>query len=122
MRQRENAELKAGDERSSRAASIFSRGKARSLNQAPNETSRGASSANKDKWGVQPICTVLHFASSTYYDYKRREPSGTRSSEVLITETYEANYRVYGAKKLSGCAQCELVTKWLAAPSGETYA
>ncbi|MGC9156211.1 MAG: hypothetical protein ACP5HZ_11250 [Ferrimicrobium sp.] len=29
-----------------------------------------------------------------------REPSGTRSSEVLITETYEANYRVYGAKKL----------------------
>jgi len=46
----------------------------------------------------------LHFASSTYYDYKRREPSNRtlRDEElkVLITETYEANYSVYGAKKL----------------------
>ena len=59
---------------------------------------------NKDKWGVQPICAVLHFASSTYYDYKRREPSerARRDEElkVLIIETYEANYSVYGAKKL----------------------
>ena len=63
---------------------------------------------------------MLHFASSTYYDYKRREPSERtlRDEElkVLITETYEANYRVYGAKKLSGCAECEPATKWLAAP------
>ncbi len=60
--------------------------------------------ANRDKWRVQPICTVLHFASSTYYDYKRREPSNRtlRDEElkVLITERYEANYSVYGAKKL----------------------
>jgi len=43
-------------------------------------------------------------ASSTYYDYKRREPSNRtlrdEKLKVLITETYEANYSVYGAKKL----------------------
>jgi hypothetical protein len=31
--------------------------------------------ANKDRFGVEPICQVLPIAPSTYYDAKQRPPS-----------------------------------------------
>ena len=33
---------------------------------------------HRDVYGVEPICEVLQFAPSTYYDVKAREPSATR--------------------------------------------
>ena len=38
-----------------------------------------------------------------------------KSSEVLITETYEANYSRLWSQKALGGTQTELATKWLAA-------
>jgi len=60
--------------------------------------------ANRSLWGVQPICKVLKFALSTYYACLQRGPSARAlrddALKVFITETFEANYRVYGARKL----------------------
>ncbi|MFJ7063763.1 IS3 family transposase (plasmid) [Streptomyces griseobrunneus] len=61
--------------------------------------------------GVEPICRVLtehdcKIAPSTYYAAKKRaaEPSARRVRDAalkeLITEVHEANFRVYGARKV----------------------
>ena len=55
-------------------------------------------------WGVEPICRVLHFAPSVYYDYKARPPS-RRSVEdaelkLLIAKIWKENFRCYGAEKI----------------------
>jgi transposase InsO family protein len=54
--------------------------------------------------GVEPICETLQVASSTYYAARDREPSAReRSDRQLIprlTEIWEANYSVYGSRKL----------------------
>ncbi|MHB8293575.1 MAG: IS3 family transposase [Acidimicrobiales bacterium] len=55
-------------------------------------------------WGVEPICKVLHFAPSTYYDIKSRPPSA-RSLEdarlkVEVMRVYKENFEVYGAEKI----------------------
>lgn len=65
--------------------------------------------AHRDEHGVEPICTVLteadvQIAPSTYYAAKTRAPSARSISDAqvdqLITATHEANYGVYGARKM----------------------
>ena len=60
-------------------------------------------------YGVEPICTVLPIAPSTYYEQKGREadparqPARAQRDTQLrpeITRVWRANRRVYGAKKV----------------------
>jgi putative transposase len=61
------------------------------------------------RWGVEPICEVLTahglaIASATYYAAKARPPSPrvVRDAVVkpIIAEVHEANYGVYGVRKM----------------------
>lgn len=55
-------------------------------------------------FGVEPICTVLEIAPSTYYATKARRPCRRRlrdaELEVEIRRVFDANYHVYGARKV----------------------
>ena len=55
-------------------------------------------------FGVEPICTTLEIAPSTYYAAKQRPPCRRRlrdaELEVEIRRVFESNYRVYGARKI----------------------
>jgi putative transposase len=60
--------------------------------------------AHRDQFGVEPICTTLQVAPSTYYAAKKR-PACTRRlrDEVLkreIARVWGENFRVYGADKV----------------------
>lgn len=66
--------------------------------------------ANKDRttdglrWGVEPICAVLQFAPSTYYDAKSRPPSRRQVTDAElgaeIRRVHKDNLSVYGAEKV----------------------
>src|SRR5262249_43179159 len=65
--------------------------------------------AQRDKFGVEPICTVLRSAGvsvapSTYYDTKTRSPSTRACRDAVrgpaLVALWEDNDRVYGARKL----------------------
>jgi putative transposase len=60
--------------------------------------------ADRDRFGVEPICQVLPIAPSSYYDAKRRPPSARalRDEElkVDIRRVHEENFGVYGARKV----------------------
>jgi len=60
--------------------------------------------AHRDQFGVEPICTVLKIAPSTYYARKQRPPSARTLRDaqlkVEIKRVWDANYQVYGARKL----------------------
>lgn len=65
--------------------------------------------ANRADFGVEPICTVLRSAGvqvapSTYYAAKNRQPSAREQRDTAmipnLVKIWEANYRVYGARKL----------------------
>jgi putative transposase len=58
----------------------------------------------RERFGVEPMCKELPIAPSTYYATKSRPPS-TRAlrDEILSAEirrVYEANYSVYGPRKV----------------------
>ncbi len=59
---------------------------------------------NKDRYGVEPICTVLPIAPSTYYEAKTRPLSARaiRDAELKpkITKVHAENLSVYGAEKV----------------------
>ncbi len=59
---------------------------------------------HREEFGVEPICEVLQFAPSTYYDATRRPPSARRLRDdqlkCEIERVFEANYRVYGYRKI----------------------
>ena len=59
---------------------------------------------NRGELGVEPICSVLQFAPSTYYAAKTREPSARAKRDAMLipilVALWTANYRVYGAHKL----------------------
>ena len=64
---------------------------------------------HRDVYGVEPICTVLPIASSTYYEAKLRQVAPDRRSErqrrdarlrEAIHQTWHANRCVYGARKV----------------------
>jgi putative transposase len=60
--------------------------------------------ANRSEFGVEPVCTTLQVAPSTYYAAKTREPSARAVRDALmipiLVALWTANYRVYGAHKL----------------------
>lgn len=59
---------------------------------------------HRDEFGVEPICTVLQFAPSTYYATRSRPVSarGVRDAVMLtvLMALWLANRKVYGAHKL----------------------
>ena len=59
---------------------------------------------NRDEFGVEPICTVLQVAPSTYYAAKSRPVSARSVRDAalipILVAIWMANYRVYGAHKL----------------------
>jgi putative transposase len=60
--------------------------------------------ANKDRFGVEPICQLLPIAPSTYYAAKRRPPSARalrdEQLKVEIRRVHADNFGVYGARKV----------------------
>ena len=60
--------------------------------------------ANKDEFGVEPICQVLEVAPSTYYAATSRPTSARRSRDeelkVEIERVHEENFGVYGMEKV----------------------
>ena len=62
--------------------------------------------ANRDEFGVEPICRVLRMAPSTYYAAKKRElaPSARAVRDAVMMQVlmvlWVANRKVYGAHKL----------------------
>jgi len=65
--------------------------------------------AHRGQYGVEPICAVLPIAPSTYYSWKARQRNpGLRSARAIreeqltghIRRVWEANFRVYGARKV----------------------
>ncbi len=60
--------------------------------------------ANRDRFGVEPICQVLPIAPSTYYDAKRRPPSARalrdQQLKAEIARVHADNFGVYGARKI----------------------
>nr|WP_102161360.1 IS3 family transposase [Zhihengliuella halotolerans] len=64
---------------------------------------------NRDEFGVEPIVralsgTAARIAVSSYYAFKKREPSAraVRDEELMnvIMDVYEANYSCYGIRKM----------------------
>ncbi len=72
--------------------------------------------AYRQEFGVEPICAALQVAPSTYYGAKSRPPCRRRVvDEALKTDiarVFEANYRVYGARKV----WCQLNREGIAVP------
>jgi putative transposase len=58
----------------------------------------------RDEFGVEPICSVLQVAPSTYYAAKSRPVSARAMRDAvmipILVAIWAANYRVYGAHKL----------------------
>jgi putative transposase len=59
---------------------------------------------HRDRWGVEPICTLLQVAPSTYYAARSRPPSirALRDARLKgeIQRVWEDNFEVYGARKV----------------------
>jgi len=64
---------------------------------------------NRDAYGVEPICSVLPIAPSTFYEHeaRRRDPSllparAQRDAELkdLIRRVWNENFQVYGPRKV----------------------
>jgi putative transposase len=60
--------------------------------------------ANRHRWGVEPICTALQVAPSTYYAARARPPSARAVHDAVLVEeirrVFAENYSVYGADKV----------------------
>jgi putative transposase len=60
--------------------------------------------ANRDRFGVEPICELLPIAPSTYYAAKCRLPSARalrdEKLKVEIGRVHEEHFGVYGARKV----------------------
>lgn len=59
---------------------------------------------NRDEFGVEPICTTLEVAPSTYYDNKKRPLSARALRDAvmmpILLALWISNRKVYGAHKL----------------------
>lgn len=59
---------------------------------------------NREEFGVEPVCAALRTAPSTYWSAKRRPPSARASRDAvlmpILLALWQANYSVYGARKL----------------------
>ncbi|MCP2622101.1 IS3 family transposase [Mycolicibacterium smegmatis] len=109
--EQENRELKRANEILKRAAK-FLRGGVR----PPTQEIVEFIDANREEFGVEPICTVLRSAGlqvalSTYYDTKARVPSARALRDAVLgpalCQLWKDNYCVYGARKLWKTARRE---------------
>jgi putative transposase len=59
---------------------------------------------HRESFGVEPICSALQVAPSTYYAASTRQPSPRSRSDALLKpellRVHAANYGVYGVRKL----------------------
>ena len=59
---------------------------------------------HREEFGVEPICTTLQVAPSTYYAAQSRPVSARAARDAvmipILVAIWSANYRVYGAHKL----------------------
>lgn len=59
---------------------------------------------NRHRFGVEPICTALQVAPSTYYAAKQRPPSQRAQRDAALSaelkKVHEANFHVYGVRKM----------------------
>jgi putative transposase len=64
--------------------------------------------AHRQEYGVEPICTQLPMAPSSYYEHKARQADPTRAParvrrdrqlEAQIQRVWEENFQVYGVRK-----------------------
>jgi putative transposase len=60
--------------------------------------------ANRDRFGVEPICQLLPIAPSTYHAARRRPPSARRRRDealkVQIRRVHAEHFGIYGARKV----------------------
>lgn len=60
--------------------------------------------AHRDEFGVEPICSELQVAPSTYYEARSRPPSARSISDAARLETirqvHADNYGAYGVTKV----------------------
>ena len=92
--------------------------------------------AHRDRFGVEPICTVLtgagtQIAPSTYYAAKKRAPSARAVSDAVtlarIVTIHAENYGVYGIRKVhaelrrQGHAVARCTTHGSAARTGDRF-
>jgi putative transposase len=60
--------------------------------------------ANRDRFGVEPICRVLPIAPSTYYQHSKRPPSARALRDAKlkaeIARVHAEHFGVYGARKV----------------------
>ncbi|MDH2329028.1 IS3 family transposase [Cereibacter sp. SYSU M97828] len=103
--ERENRELRQANEILRKASAYFAPGGAR----PPAEVMVSFIDAHRGMHGVEPICSVLPIAPSTYYSHlaKRADPARqsdrARRDDALrpeILRVFEENYRVYGVRKV----------------------
>jgi hypothetical protein len=106
---KENAELRRG-QRDSEASGEFLRGGAR----PPTQEIVDFIDANREEFGVEPICTVLRSAGvsvapSTFYAAKTRPLSARVQRDAILgpalIQLWTDNYGVYGAHKLCKTAR-----------------
>ncbi|MBF53932.1 MAG: IS3 family transposase [Confluentimicrobium sp.] len=103
--ERENRELRQANEILRKASAYFCDGGAR----PPVEVMVEFVEAHRDAHGVEPICTVLPIAPSTYYSHLAKRADPTRLSDRArrdaalrpeIRRVFEENWRVYGVRKV----------------------
>ena len=65
--------------------------------------------AHRNEYGVEPICTILPIAPSTYYEHKARQADPARLSPRVrrdavlrdeIQRVWDDNFQVYGVRKV----------------------
>ncbi|MDP3315954.1 MAG: IS3 family transposase [Devosia sp.] len=103
--ERENRELRQANEILRKASAYFCPGGAR----PPVQAMIAFIDDHREAHGIEPICKVLPIAPSTYHDHvaRRIDPSRlsarARRDAVLndeVRRVFEANYRVYGVRKV----------------------
>ena len=64
---------------------------------------------HRSRFGVEPICSVLPIAPSTYFEHKRKQRNPERRSDrakrddvlkLEIRRVWDENFQVYGARKV----------------------
>ncbi|MGO0578285.1 IS3 family transposase [Ornithinimicrobium panacihumi] len=109
--EREVRELRRANEILKTSAAFFAAGGARPQAQVevPTAVLVDYIDAHRDRFGVEPICTVLRdagvqIAPSTYYAARNRPPSARAVRDAELTEeikaVHKANLGVYGARKV----------------------
>ena len=103
--ERENRELKRGERDPSQGVGVFRPGGAR----PPTEVNVLFVDANRENYGVEPICRMLPIAPSTYYEQKAREKDPSRQPARAkrdvqlrgeIRRVRQENFDVYGVRKV----------------------